>query len=293
MSNFIFSKYFNKNINDQGYHIFGSDYTNIMSGNKTHSHLSSLKPGYLNKATYGEMIRISQGQNIDISEFGYSLNNDGHRCDEFTKNHNKKDHILFAGDSFTFGEGVPYMKNWSGILYEKYNKKNECSGYFSLGYTGGSIDLIINNIYKYCNLYGDPKFLFILFTEAYRHQIWDNNEFCEAIPFPPDKTVFWKSQENYILSAYNKIFALESFCKKAQIKLFWSFWPREELEIFKNFNLDNFVYYSEDEIYNNIDQDIYDNNKYANIARDGAHPGIIYYSGIANIFWRKYEKTLA
>lgn len=49
---------------------------------------------------------------IDNNEIEYSLNSSGQRCDEFKKTHEGK-HILFAGCSITFGEGLPILLNTS------------------------------------------------------------------------------------------------------------------------------------------------------------------------------------
>ena len=96
------------------------------------------------KICFGETLKGIQEDN----EILYIMNNCGHRSDDFIKNHDGL-HILFAGCSVTFGEGLPYMSNWSGKLYNKISKQIKTSGYFSLSFLGGDTTLIIANIYKY------------------------------------------------------------------------------------------------------------------------------------------------
>ena len=71
----------------------------------------------------------------DVKKTGiaYNLNSDNFRSDEFIKKHKNK-HILFAGCSNTFGEGVEYEKTWAYRLYKEISKerliKVENSHYF-------------------------------------------------------------------------------------------------------------------------------------------------------------------
>lgn len=63
---------------------------------------------------------LSSKMKDDVKKTGiaYNLNSDNFRSDEFIKKHKNK-HILFAGCSNTFGEGVEYEKTWAYRLYKE------------------------------------------------------------------------------------------------------------------------------------------------------------------------------
>jgi hypothetical protein len=105
----------------------------------------------------------------DILKTGinYNLNSKNFRCDEFIKSHDKK-HILFAGCSNTFGEGVEYEKTWANRLYEEICKKELLTGYFNLGVSGASIFEILVNVNRYIRKYSMPDAIFLLLPEIER-----------------------------------------------------------------------------------------------------------------------------
>jgi hypothetical protein len=112
---------------------------------------------------------LSSKMKDDVKKTGivYNLNSDHFRSDEFIKKHKNK-HILFAGCSNTFGEGVEYEKTWAYRLYKEISKEEELSGYFNLGASGASIFETLVNVQRYIRKYSMPDVIFLLFPEIER-----------------------------------------------------------------------------------------------------------------------------
>lgn len=266
------NKYFTNNIQDQ---------IDVVLSNQYKKEKSLLyKNTIVYKTFYENYLNVPDDDNIS-----YVLNNDGQRCDNFIKTHKGK-HVLFAGCSFTFGESLPYKKNWSGYLYNKLCESNKISGYFCLGYPGAGIDIIINNIYRYCNLYGCPNAIFVLFPESSRKYKWREDGYY-SIMSKEDRYSLYDGFENFIYDIHSKIKNLEIFCKMLNISLAWSSWDTEDSKIYSDLNFENYIYLSDKDIVkfaNNHDEidDIY-----FYTARDKSHPGLFYHNGIANIFLKR------
>lgn len=103
---------------------------------------------------------------IDFKEM-FKLNSSGLRSDEFTEVHDGK-HILFAGCSITFGDGMPLDYIWPKIVYNEIAKTEKVSGYFNVGRPGASNIWIIMQIFKYIELYGMPDVIFINLPDSDR-----------------------------------------------------------------------------------------------------------------------------
>ena len=112
---------------------------------------------------------LSNKMKDDVKKTGidYNLNSDNFRSDEFIKKHKEK-HILFAGCSNTFGEGIEYEKTWAYRLYKEISKEEELSGYFNLGASGASIFETLVNVQRYIRKYSMPDVIFLLFPEIER-----------------------------------------------------------------------------------------------------------------------------
>jgi len=228
---------------------------------------------------------------VDNGEIEYQLNSSGQRCDEFKKIHKGK-HILFAGCSITFGEGLPYKKNWAGYLYEKINKNNDLSGYYTIAYPGGGIDIIINNIYKYCDLYGVPDVVVLFAPDSSRKFLWEKDKYYSIVS-SNNKEFYSETYggiENAIYSLYNYIKNLEIFCNKLNIKFVWSSWQEQESLMYKEMDFKNYVYITNNDIINKATNYNDVNSLYYEIARDKAHPGLIFSDGLSNIFLEKINE---
>jgi hypothetical protein len=230
--------------------------------------------------TFGEIER-----NIpETEDISYITNSCGHRSDEFKKNHDGL-HILFAGCSTTFGEGLPYMSNWSGNLYNKISKDIKTSGYFNLSFLGGSTELIIANINKYIINYNSPDILFIHIPESIRGMFyWSGYQYYIS----RDNNQLKQQNLWYV---YNMMLALEITCKYANTKLLWTTWDESDNEFYKKAScLDGFIPITHADIFissNNKEEKKYN---YYGIGRDNAHPGLKYSDGLSNIFYNEMVK---
>jgi len=97
----------------------------------------------------------------------YHLNSDGLRCDEFSDSHDKL-HILFAGCSITFGDGLPIDLTWSKMVYKSISKQVPTSGYYNVAGPGFNHLDIYYQVFKYIELYGNPEYIFINFPDLER-----------------------------------------------------------------------------------------------------------------------------
>lgn len=252
------------------------------------------KPSYTHKLSAGESFLIKEyGLRLKGNDIDYKLNSFGFRCDEFQKKNEEIDHTLFAGCSFTFGESLPYMLNWSGITFSKLSQKENTSKYYSLSYTGGSIDYIVENIYRYIQFSGKPSKIFVLFPESKRRM---SLHLDEPIVLNPDTSQ--KSHMDYVWGSLNsidyqvdKIKKFEKYCIDNDIYMIWTSWSDSERKIYQRKNFSSYVNFEPYDIKNkmtNKNSFSREHHKYYDIARDERHPGIGYNSAISNIFMERY-----
>jgi len=238
--------------------------------------------------TYGEEYRKNLFIDKEyLNNIDYQLNNYGHRCDNFKLNH-EYNHILFAGCSFTFGESLPYMQNWSGKLYKKFLSENKLDGYFALGFLNGFTSHIVYNIMLYCESFGFPETIFCFFPQSERTVKYINNELL--ISYKIDK----EHKETGRVDSFKSISFLEKYCEINKIKLFWSTWDNLDADFYKKQNFNNFIFMQDSDIHLAATNKDEKENPFFKIGRDQAHPGLSYSDGVANIFFEKikglYEK---
>jgi hypothetical protein len=222
------------------------------------------------------------------ADFDYSLNSLGLRSEEFLKGSN----LLFAGCSFTFGEGLPYKSNWSGILFDEISMKNAQVGqYHNLGYCGGSVDYIIKNIVNYIEIFGAPRYVFALFPESSRKTVLSNKKEITVIPYKEeDKALVWGKRENSFYQMYKQVSLLLDRLNRHDTKLIWSTWDDFDRKMFlKTTKLDGYVPINDFKVLQKATGKTSKNSKYYEKARDEAHPGICYNSGVAQIFLEEYN----
>lgn len=92
----------------------------------------------------------------------YRANSLGFRSDEFSS----ETEVVFAGCSVTYGAGVPEEAIWGNILAKSMDMPAS-----NVSRSGASIAWIVDNLYKYFETYGNPRDLFCLFPDLYRHRI--------------------------------------------------------------------------------------------------------------------------
>jgi hypothetical protein len=109
------------------------------------------------------------------------FNDFGCRCDDFKKDHGGKLHVLFAGCSMTYGEGLPIEDVWSYLVHQYINSITETSGYFNVGKTGINFHEMLNQIMGYMKYAGKPDVIFLMLPEIgrefleYPTQMWPMN----------------------------------------------------------------------------------------------------------------------
>lgn len=97
----------------------------------------------------------------------YSISSKGFRSDEFKKQHDGL-HILFAGCSVTFGQGLFLEDTWSKIVYNEIAKTNKVSGYYNLSMPGAGRLTITRLIEDYINKYSMPDLILINYPDSFR-----------------------------------------------------------------------------------------------------------------------------
>jgi len=90
----------------------------------------------------------------DKNQFTYKFNSHGFRADEFSN----RDSIVFLGDSYVFGTGVPNDVTWTHLVSQELGLSN-----FNLGISGGSNDTSFRLANHYVPIL-KPKYVVLLTT---------------------------------------------------------------------------------------------------------------------------------
>lgn len=266
--------------------------TKLFCFREGHSQKNRMTPNSSFLMTPYEEFIFSNNPNMRL-DFSYTLNNYGHRCDDFQIQGAVK-HFLFAGCSFTFGEGLPYKKNWSGILHEKLlSSCDEHFGYYSLGYCGGSNDLIARNILNYVSSFGNPEAVFALFPESSRKlETVGDIEMLIVTHEDSSKQKIWAKKDAAFLKTYKAIYKVSEKLSGMGIRFVWSLWDESDRKKLKKFpKIDGYVDIPDNRILEMASVD--DGSGYYDFARDFAHPGICYNSGVAGIFLKEFYDAKA
>jgi hypothetical protein len=190
----------------------------------------------------------------------YTYNSSGYRSPEFSDGID----LLCAGDSHTFGVGLPLEGTWPKILSEKLKIP-----YANLGRPGGSIQSIIFDVFHFIRTYGAPKYLLISFPEIDRFMFYSepkllvsetdvthkgprNTQLGHRRPINERPRVSKKPHKvedvipihHVLMTSIQSIHALEDFCDAMGITLYWSFWDNfEQNNLIKNLKGKNEKYY--------------------------------------------------
>lgn len=111
--------------------------------------------------------------NKNLKQFGlrsrdiFRANSEHFRSDEFTNVHEGL-HVLFAGCSITFGDGMFEEYIWPKIVYDQISKDKQTSGYFNVAFPGADHTDILLQIFRYIQKYGNPDIIFINFPDIER-----------------------------------------------------------------------------------------------------------------------------
>jgi hypothetical protein len=229
-----------------------------------------------------------------------SCNSYGYRSDEFVKVHDGS-HILFAGCSVTFGDGLEPEETWPWLVHNQIAKTSKTSGYFNLSVSGTSISYSIMMIYKYIQEFGKPDIIFFNMPTTERFFSIDEKtmDVVSSIDHADNKF----DADSRVLAAavhFEMYNMLEMYCKESGIRLISFTWNQMEEKkvsktatamVFKDFStfMDVFQAYSFDKY---IDSYVEENLSGLSLgngikvpyltARDGMHQGTIHHSFYAD-----------
>ena len=219
------------------------------------------------------------------------LNSYNYRSEEFISDHNGK-HVLFVGDSNTWGTGLLYEEQWSRKLYKLIANNEKVSGYFNIACVASSMLHSIVTSFKYFKQFGNPDYIFLNIAKLNASYAYD-----EKIGKVID--AWYGSHPVMDLLAYQYYFMLNQYCESNNIKLL-SFTGYNVESAMKRALSDSridqfntFYNFDEDEIESFI-KEYKDNNKnleeakYFDKARDGDHDGIAYHAYWAEFMYKKY-----
>jgi len=242
--------------------------------------------------------RINKINKKTIPKIKYRMNNFGHRSEDFDVLDKSKTNILYAGCSMAFGEYLPEGYSWQYHVHKGMSKKFDTSKPFTLSYPGGSVQKIIDNIYKYINLFGKPDYIFLLIPDLFRTN-WptkDGDLFVIKMRHQNDLDSSSTMSEHsmvYSCQAYYRSF--EIFCSQLGIKLYTSSWDDETSHIFSTLGFSNYgnmdLEREEDFLMslNKGELEGYDKD-FLISAADSVHPGVITSMYFAKHFLDRVEQ---
>jgi hypothetical protein len=265
--------------------------------------------GYLtSKILYPQELQI-----LDQQDFSYKLNYNGFRSQHFKELNNNDINILYAGCSFTFGEGLPYEFTWTTLLTNKIKDfyKNKNIEAYNVGYMGSSIHLVIRNVMAFIRNFGKPDYIFINFPDIAR-----NINYCDRLnryekvfyskrhfenKMNPIQLQYTKNFviEDSILLAVDLINMLEDYCESNNIKLIWTTWFYSLVPMYESLNFKYFMTPDTTFQTHRLSETITEKNPYYKninnlpyweIARDKNHPGTAWTTHISDLIYNDFIK---
>lgn len=224
---------------------------------------------------------VDKNTKIILDDCEFNLNSLGLRGEEF----DKKNEILYSGCSVTLGIGLDQNSIWGEILSQKLNFSKS-----NLSFAGASVVHIVNQIFNYIKIYGNPKIILCAFPSFGRIRWWDDNlitkiknnneekigSFSDYQNLPRmknqvEKYIKLPTESDKILheqsAAYYSIFAiksLEKYCNSNNIFFRWLSWcDQKEVNIIKSENKIQFLNENLKIVFKNkkwVFEDLYGNN---------------------------------
>lgn len=243
------------------------------------------------------------------------FNDFGQRSDDFINDHMGKLHVLYAGCSFTYAEGVPIEMSWSGLI-NKYINENICetSGYFNVGKGGANFRTMEDHIFGYMKYSGKPDVIFINIPEIGRENL-EYRVSLRLLNDDKDSAISKKDKIVTIENFKNRLLNFQRICDMLNIQLFIGCWTmnssnhqnliKEYCDPFSGLNVINVAgnawplhSYSANNLgYPELEKEILDelseNDPLRNIvylALDDAHPGLLGHKIMANQFIHHLKK---
>ena len=247
--------------------------------------------------------------NVEGPEFTYRVNQNGFRSNSFSTFDENNNNILTSGCSLTHGVGLPEEYTWGSKLSHKMNNSN----LYNLGIPGSNVFRIVRDILTFINLYGKPKYIFVLFPELSRRIKFDRKSvnYENVVPGddnPRDVFDLKVNYENSFLMHTSMIHFLEFTCNALNINLLWSTWDftftkllndANDLMNFKNYLIlptycRNISAFYLDKDFKKQCEELskfnINNEPYWAAARDGRHPGTYYAEYVAENFYKELQK---
>jgi len=225
------------------------------------------------------------------TDFNYKLNKQGFRsANNFDENYNYG--LLFAGDSFTLGEGLP-LEDLFSYKISKFFK----IPHLSLGYSGASSKKISLLILSYINNFRvDSVFaLYPTFTRSNLLKSTSNNNYCFLNDTQINDNNYRKlykvlGTETLIFNYVQDILLTKYYCDFKNIKFKWSTWDYDLTDKIKYFPNDLQNTFIPGTSYHDFRADLFGscNNK----ARDGMYPGKKYNECIFDILKKEFDGSI-
>lgn len=245
------------------------------------------------------------------------------------KNKNEQNCLLFSGCSITAGDGLGKEDIWPDKLFKKIllSANGKVENYFNVARSGNSITESIDQIFKYCYSFGNPKAIFVLFPSIDRDLKYVHGEDLSKKINNNLKITIADSLNALVYKSY---FYLEMFCRSNNILLLSASWSKDAHKIDINFenndkeldsthmipgwraqlnpplsrefsadvlsNFDTFLSYSQERMNEEVLRYHMSKSKSEKktslIAKDGSHPGTSFHDFWAELFYKKYEKRM-
>ncbi len=235
-----------------------------------------------------------------------------HDSDEFNNKKNQEK-LLFAGCSITAGESLSHNESWANKLYTRISKGNDVGGYYNIASPGMSVTECIDQIFKYCHGYGNPKTIFLMLPDPWRDFKYVHEGCIDSL--------------NTLI--YRCYFYLDQYCTSNNINLITTTWYKDATLIGENalpekkdkfypgtkelrldwgdqlskdgVNIldqllspfDSYHIYSEDEmikcVYKYDTSKKKEDKKYSLVASDEIHPGTSFHDFWSDFMYEKYR----
>ena len=249
-----------------------------------------------------------------IGDYQLKINSLGFKSDEFTKDHIGQ-HLLFAGCSVTYADGIPLQYSWSKLLYDYLNKQEKASGYFNIAGPGMTIVEIVMQIFIYIAEYGKPDKIFVFFPDIGREKLVMDTQ-ANASRYKRNFSQPAKPTKNLSgIWAHNAMKSLVTMCKLSGIDLYISSWSnnlsysdfQSDLALFGNpyenigtelagseVDEDDFLFASKES--NKILKKHPEYKDLIKESHDGTHPGIlpnlVYFSWFKKEIIRRQDESI-
>lgn len=241
---------------------------------------------------------------FNTDDWGYKFNNFGYRSDDFDLTETRE--FLFAGCSFTLGEGTPIEYTWSYRFLRLYEEKNNLVPnslkLSNLGYSGASPEgnyLHIRGLlhsYKHKNVIClFPTFDRVLYTHMVKKQIELIDTKIDWMDWITEKKtknnleLFFKGNNSEHLTRimFNNLYSLKLFVESKGSNFYWGTWDldfdKEMTSLKESEDNDNPLVRS---FLPMITKKSWFDFQYR--ARDGVHPPKEYYEIVAQSFVKHF-----